>query len=167
MIGDDLRLLHRRKIPNFDQFLQIRVRVSTEIQIPLFSNADQRVIQSKPLDLFDSGLGLSDHGVVEAAAEAAVAREDDDGDLLHRPCCREGEIDVVRLEAVVYVVEDLDEGFGEGTAVDDGLLGAADFGGGDELHGFGDLLDVLHGVDSLPQFSDAAADSRWGSAKCG
>ncbi|GMN72401.1 hypothetical protein TIFTF001_053551 [Ficus carica] len=87
--------------------------------------------------------------------------------LLHRPCCREGEIDVVVLEAVVYVVEDLDEGFGEGAAVDDGLLGAADFGGRDELHGFGDLLDVLHGVDSLPQFSEAATDSRWGSAKCG
>ncbi|GMN71515.1 hypothetical protein TIFTF001_052692 [Ficus carica] len=87
--------------------------------------------------------------------------------LLHRPCCREGEIDVVVLEAVIYVVEDLDEGFGEGAAVDDGLLGAADFGGRDELHGFGDLLDVLHGVDSLPQFSEAATDSRWGSAKCG
>ncbi|GMN63618.1 hypothetical protein TIFTF001_032707 [Ficus carica] len=63
--------------------------------------------------------------------------------------------------------DDLDEGFGEGAAVDDGLLGAADFGGGDELHGFGDLLDVLHGVDSHPQFSEAAADWRWGSAKFG
>ncbi|GMN20133.1 hypothetical protein TIFTF001_050003, partial [Ficus carica] len=83
------------------------------------------------------------------------------------PCCREGEIDVVVLDAVVYVVDDLDEGFGEGAAVDDGLLGAADFGGGDELHGFGDLLDVLHGVDSHPQFSEAATDSRWGSVKFG
>jgi hypothetical protein len=41
------------------------------------------------------------------------------------------------------------EGFGEGTGGEDGVLGAADFGGGDELHGRGDLLGVVDGFDAV------------------
>lgn len=103
----------------------------------------------------EAGLGLLDDAVVEAAAEAVVIGDDNGGDLVDGADLGEGDLDILVLE-LLNLVENLDEGLGVGEATDDGLLGTADHGSGDELHGLGDLLGVLHTVDALSKLVEAA-----------
>ncbi|CAI0468324.1 unnamed protein product, partial [Linum tenue] len=95
-------------------------------------------------------------GCRDGGRKPSVSGDDDEGDFLHGPDFGQRGVDVFGLELLVDVVEDLDEGLGEGAAVDDGLLGAADFGGGDELHGLGDLLGILDGFDSGSELAEVA-----------
>lgn len=46
-------------------------------------------------------------------------------------------------------------------------MGAADFGGGDELHCLGDLLGVFDGVDAVAEVAEAAEDGGGGAARGG
>lgn len=93
-----------------------------------------------------SGLSFFYYRSVEAPAEASIAGEDDDGDFPDGSRVYKGEIDVVSLDLLDDEMEKLGEGLGEGAAVDYGFLGSSDFSGGDEFHGFGELLGVLDGV---------------------
>jgi len=102
--------------------------------------------------------GFLEDGIVETPAQAAIAGDDDEGDLLDGPDLGKGHIDVFGLELLVDVVENLDEGLGEGAGVNHGFLGSPDLGGRYELHGFGDLLRVLDGSDSIPKLAEAALD---------
>ncbi|KAG1354095.1 hypothetical protein COCNU_07G002070 [Cocos nucifera] len=72
----------------------------------------------------EAGLSLLDGIVVEAAIEAVVTGDDDEGDLLDGVDLGEGDVNVLVLELLADIVKDLDDGLREGAATDDGLLSA-------------------------------------------
>ncbi|KAJ8619553.1 hypothetical protein MRB53_028082 [Persea americana] len=114
-----------------------------------------------------SVLGLFDYEVVEAAAEATVAGDNDEGDLLDWADASERDVSVFYLEVFIDVVEDFDEGLREGAAIDDDFLGAMDFGGDDKLRGFSDFLGVLDGVNVFAELAEACVDGGRGGTGAG
>ena len=167
IVGNGLRLLGRGERRPVQVAVDGDVRATQEVAVALLAHADDGVLETEGLELPDPGLGFFYDGVVEATAEAAVASDDDEGDLLNGSDLGERGVDVVRLELFVEVVEDLDEGLGEGAAADDGFLGPADLGGGDELHGLGDLLSVLDRVNAIAELAKAALDGGGGGGRPG
>jgi len=141
-VADGLRVLHRGHAVHLQLPLQRDVGAAREVGVALLPHADDGVLEPQLLELLDAGVRLLQHVVVETAAEAALAGEDHQGDLLHGAGAGQRQVDVLRLDLLVHVVEHLDQGLREGAGRDDGLLRAPDLGGGHELHGLGDLLRV-------------------------
>mmetsp|Transcript_14435 Transcript_14435/g.28506 ORF Transcript_14435/g.28506 Transcript_14435/m.28506 type:complete len:545 (-) Transcript_14435:28-1662(-) len=121
---------------------------------PLVADADHVEVEALRLELLDALLRLLDGVRVVAAAQPAVAGEGDEEHLVDGALGEEGRVKVVLLEALDEPPEHLLQGLGEGAGLEHGVLGAAHLGGGDELHGGGDLLGVLDRVDPLAQLLD-------------
>nr|CAB3454443.1 unnamed protein product [Digitaria exilis] len=173
-VADGLRVLHGGHAVHLQLPLQRDVGAALEVGVALLAHADDGVLEAQLLELVDAGVRLLEHVVVEAAAEAALAGEDHERHLLDGAGAGEREVDVLRLDLLVHVVEHLDEGLREGAGGDDGLLRAPDLGGGHELHGLGDLLRVADGVDAAAELAEgaphhqaAAAGARGGGAPPG
>ncbi|KAF3796772.1 hypothetical protein EJ110_NYTH01070 [Nymphaea thermarum] len=159
VVRDCLSLLSRRKGPDLQEAVDRDVGTAVEVGVALLSDGDDGEVEAKAAELGDAGLGLLDDIVVEAAAEATVAGNDDEGDLPDGADSRERDVDVVGLELLVDVVEDLDESLREGATVHHGLLGSPDLRGRHQLHGLRDLLRVLDGFDSSTELAEAADNS--------
>ena len=89
-------------------------------------------------------LKLEHIGVI-AARQTAVARDNDEQALLHRAHLGVDGIAVARFQSNAR--HGVIHGLKVGTRLDDALLGMAQLGGCDQLHGLGDLhggLDALH-----------------------
>lgn len=99
---------------------------------------------------------------MDAAAEALVGGADDKQGLA-----------LGGLEGLgLGLVEDLIGGLAVGLGVGHGALGAGQLGGGDDLHGVGDLLDVADGLEAALDLAEGREASggmgRGGdSAACG
>ena len=115
-----------------------------EVGRPLLADEDHVHVDALGFELVGALLGLLDHEGVVPPAQAAVAGDDDECDLVDLALGQEGEVGGLGAEAVDEAAEDALEGFGEGTGGEHGVLGATDLGGGHELHGRRDLLGVVH-----------------------
>ncbi|PON91972.1 hypothetical protein TorRG33x02_123030 [Trema orientale] len=149
VISNSLSLFGGRKSPCFDKLIYTNIRPTIEIKVTLFANTDNRALQSESLQLSDPSLGLFDNSIVETTTETSVAGDDHKGNLLYGSNICQRHIYVFGLKPLIDVVEDLDESLRKGSAIDDRFLGSADLGGRDKLHGFGYLLGILYGIDSL------------------
>ena len=99
--------------------------------------------------VLDASLSLFDDVAVEGAAESFVGRDDDKEDVFKAPHF------VVRgLDAVAGI--DIggygSELVGIGTHADDSVLGTAELGSGDHLHGRSDLLRGADRGDTCADF---------------
>ncbi|CAN6457560.1 unnamed protein product [Victoria cruziana] len=159
VVGDRLSLLSRRKVPDLQEAIHGDVGTAVEVSVAFLTDGDDSELEAEGSELRDAGLRLLDDGVVETAAETTVAGYDDEGDLPDGADGRERGVDVVGLELLVDVVEDLDEGLGEGATVHHGLLCSPDLRGRHQLHGLRDLLRVLDRVDTLAELAEAADNS--------
>ena len=99
--------------------------------------------------------GLDDVGV-EGAGEALVAGDDDDQDVLLFALDQQRVHEVAGLivehsTAADQRFEHVGEHLRVGPSLHSALLGAAQTGGRDHLHGLGDLPRVLHTADATPE----------------
>ena len=125
------------------------VVAALEVFDALLADEDHVALDALRLELGEAGLGLLDHEGVVTAAETAIAGDDDEGDLVDLALGEEGKVEGLAGDAADEAAEDGLQGLGEGTGSEDGVLGTTDLGGGDELHGHGDLLGVLDGGDAV------------------
>ena len=125
------------------------VVAALEVFDALLADEDHVALDALRLELGEAGLGLLDHEGVVSAAQAAIAGDDDEGDLVDLALGEEGKVEGLAGDAADEAAEDGLQGLGEGTGSEDGVLGTTDLGGGDELHGHGDLLGVLDGGDAV------------------
>ena len=122
---------------------------SLEVGAHLLADEDHVGLDALGLELVEPGLGLLDHEGVVTAAQAAVAGDDDEGDLVDLPLGEEGKVDGLPAEALDEPPEDALEGLGERPGGEDGVLRPPHLRGGHELHGARDLLRVVHGRDAI------------------
>jgi hypothetical protein len=93
--------------------------------------------------LFEGSTDLTAHAGVNTTAETLVGGADDDEGLL-----------LLGLGGLgLGGFEDLVGGLAVAAGLGHGTLGAGELGGGDDLHGVGDLLDVLDGLEAAVNFS--------------
>ena len=95
--------------------------------------------------------GADDVGV-EAAAQALVRGDHHEQDALARPLLEQGM--GVRVGARGHAVQDLQHLPGVGPRGEHGVLGPAQLGRRDHLHGLGDLLRVLDRADPPPDVDE-------------
>ena len=115
--------------------------------------ADDLHVECLRLDTAEKVLRpLHDVGV-ERSAEPLVGANDDDVDI--RGLAFAEQRVGVRVRAGRQTVEHLDHLLGKGSRGEDGILRAPELGGGDHLHGFGDLLGVLDAPGTAFQIAKA------------
>jgi len=120
-----------------------------EVADALLSDKDHVALDSLGLELIEAGLGLLDHEGVVSAAEAAIAGDDDEGDLVDLTLGKEREVKGIATDTLNEAAEDRLEGLGEGAGGKNGILRTTDLGGSYKLHGHGDLLGVLNGDNTV------------------
>jgi hypothetical protein len=76
--------------------------------------------------------------------------------LPDRASAGKGQVDVLRLDLLVHVVEHLHQRLREGAGGDDRLLRGPHLGGGHQLHGLLDLARVPDGVDAAAELLEGA-----------
>jgi hypothetical protein len=153
-VADGLRVLDGGHAAHLQIALQRDVGAALEVGVALLPHADDGVLEAQLLELIDAGFRLLEHVVVEAPAEAALAGQDHEGHLLDGAGAGEGQVDVLRLDLLVHVVEHLHQRLRERARGDDGLLRAPDLGGGHQLHGLRDFLRVPDGVDAGAELTE-------------
>jgi hypothetical protein len=157
-VADGLRVLHGGHAADLQLPLQRDEGAALEVAVALLAHADHGVLQAQLLEVVDAGLRLLQHVVVEAAAEAALPGEHHQRHLLHGPAAGQRQVDVLRLDLLVHVVQHLHQGLREGAGRHHGLLRAPDLGGRHQLHGLRDLLRVADRIDTAAELAEVAAD---------
>jgi hypothetical protein len=100
---------------------------------------------------------LPGHSRVDTTAETLVGTADDDQGLL-----------AISLHGLgLGAVEDGVGGLTVGTRLPHSLLGAGELGGGDDLHGLGDLLDVANRLETAFDFTEGGIAGGIGGSERG
>ena len=108
--------------------------------------------------LVQQALGLFDDILVIGPRQALVRRDDQAAIGAIPGLCHVGGIEIVALHPVGRAEDTLDlypQGLEIGAGLAQVVLGPAQLGGGDEIHGVGDLSGLLHAFDALFDLLDA------------
>merc|ERR1719498_1673061 len=120
LVRDLRRLLRRRRLAARDG-LAHGGRAALEVGAALVADEDELDVNALALELLDARLGTLDRRRVVRAAQAAVARDDHEADLLGITRLKEGDVKRLRLQALQQAAEDALEGLRERARAQDRL----------------------------------------------
>mmetsp|Transcript_4509 Transcript_4509/g.14982 ORF Transcript_4509/g.14982 Transcript_4509/m.14982 type:complete len:453 (-) Transcript_4509:47-1405(-) len=138
------------------------VHAAAEPGVRLAADAEELHGDPLLLELREARRGLLDDLRVVPAAEAALARDDNEEHRLGLALLEERELKGLALEAGDEAAEHLLQVLREGPGPEHGVLRAAHLGGGHELHRLRDLLGVLDGTDAVPELADVGTHGHGG-----
>merc|ERR1719218_53345 len=151
-------LAARNHLPN-------RRRAALEVSRSLVADQDELDLDALLLEGLDARLRVLDRRRVVRAAEAAVARDRHEADLLHRARFEERDVEALGLHALEQTAKDALEGLREGPRPQHCLLRAAYLSRCDQLHRRRDLLGVLDRANPVSQLADGCTHLRLSDAR--
>jgi len=149
LLGDVGRLLGRGGLPA-GKGPADRGVAPLEVGVALVPDGDQLDVDAGGGQFAQTRLRLLDDVGVVAAAQPAVAGDDDEKHLLRRALLEQREVGEFRGEAVDEIAQHLLQHLGKRTRAQHGVLRAPHLGRRHQPHGVSNLLRVLHGTHAVP-----------------